>query len=1332
MKKTLSLILALLMTASSASFVFADEVEAIAAIDDEAVVEEEVVVEETEYDDAIRFLQAYKILQGKEDGLLHAEDGIKRYEMALLTGRVSTGWVDNKKWEDGIANNSKFDDLEGTAAEDFLGAISYADQKGIIEGYEDGTFKPEKGITYREALTMAVRTLGYQGLEWPWGYIEEAVSSGLTNGISGVAYTEEVNRGVISQIIYNMMFAKTKDGDTLAMRSFGVDFGWQNIIITANSKSTYEAKAGKTKVGVVGFKVLNDDGTLDDKTYYIQDAEGAYELGKVYNALFELDKDADFVNVIGSAAYAAEAIENKGLTDDEGVEYEDADFIGAFLDDYTLVSKYSASPVYINNSIVDELIVRNGTNDISVLEGYNYKKDMPYVVDWVTGNILKKQVDVDDLNGNFINDEFTYEIEWFYSEKLDGYYKLAYDYDYDVFEDDLFDDRSFGVTVGIQVMEEDDAAALKEAVKKAAAEYKDYDGYKIITEVPNTAYALLEAYDLDGDDYADYALYESYRFGKFEVSTDKCSKCDKDVEAYKFVTLGLAADSNKKYIVEGACDHHKIKDGKVGDLYSDSYVFAEGYEPSVDADGDYVEGYVIYGVNEGNNEIKIIKEIGKLGENDDIDSYYATGVVRGYSMNGDTVTIDDSVIKYDYSTLNGTAFVDVKGNKKSYTSAFDKLFNNFVEYVVVDGKLVYLKTIGGTDSNYIVVESYAGIDSDGYIVVNGYSTDKLEYDQFRIGSYNGWKRGDFFWYKDIIEDEFVKGAVYHITSADKDAENGVVYYVENLSHWNDKNFCWESESKVEAGKQIKITFNDAYRFVEIDGKTTTKRMSSDDKYIIIGDVKGYGNENNYGAPIQEKWSKFMPIYVYEGKVSLANDYTTWTVVGDSLVGKGDSSTFIIVNPTKIVGFDRDTTKTGFVAILEKKITERNYNGYGESYYLYGATQYTCEAFNLLSGKSDEVRVGTNIDLEEGRIYTTIDDTIIDIDGKQDMTWAEFKYDLVDLGAYTEKDLDIAEYRFFYDYVDGEQFMNYVDGKDDKKDFSSDIVAKELFGDGKTYSDLVEGLKVFYVATGDWDEIVDIKSISNTKDFKKYFDADDHIEMFVIYHVEDEKAVVYIEKSWNITHEDQNLVADASNRISVGTDIYDAFIDAKVDYSVVKETLGGKNTFYHDFVINNIEFFFNDGICDGNLHQTIEDGKWFFDYDNACDGETWNAEHKWSDGDVAAIVDSFDSAIYANHDMCHAGTNGAPCDMIKAVKVTNLNKKAIEYDEDYSIVDKEVEQYYYTLNFKTKTGSYNFVLKLVADSTTGELAVKFYQGDDADSTWIAGTPYDSTAYVTESK
>jgi len=217
-------------------------------------------------------------MKGMEDGLLHAEKAVERYQMALFTGRISTGWVDDDTWEDFDANDSGFADLKGTAAENVYGAMSYVSQKGIIEGYPDGTFKPEKVVTYREALTMAVRTLGYQGLEYPWGYIEKAVALGLTDGITDVAYTDVINRGVAAQIIYNAMFA---DNSKLALKNFNVAFGWADAIITStvindttvdkdgNSvRANYADEKYVTPVGYVAFQLVEKDGTLSKDIYY--------------------------------------------------------------------------------------------------------------------------------------------------------------------------------------------------------------------------------------------------------------------------------------------------------------------------------------------------------------------------------------------------------------------------------------------------------------------------------------------------------------------------------------------------------------------------------------------------------------------------------------------------------------------------------------------------------------------------------------------------------------------------------------------------------------------------------------------------------------------------------------------------------------------------------------------------------------------------------------------------------------------------------------------------------------------------------------------------------
>ena len=181
MKKILSLILAGLMTVSCAAFVAADD----------AAVEATNPVQ----DYAISFLETYGIYKGGE-GLTN-EDDIQRYQMALFVSRISTGWVDDATWEDGTANDSTFADINDEPANKYLGALSYANQNGIIEGYSATKFAPYDNITYRDALTMVVRTLGYKGLSYPWGNIEKAVELGLTEGVDA-AYTDVLTRGEVA------------------------------------------------------------------------------------------------------------------------------------------------------------------------------------------------------------------------------------------------------------------------------------------------------------------------------------------------------------------------------------------------------------------------------------------------------------------------------------------------------------------------------------------------------------------------------------------------------------------------------------------------------------------------------------------------------------------------------------------------------------------------------------------------------------------------------------------------------------------------------------------------------------------------------------------------------------------------------------------------------------------------------------------------------------------------------------------------------------------------------------------------------------------------------
>jgi hypothetical protein len=80
-----------------------------------------------------------------------------------------------------------FSDIAGENGNPFL-SIILAKAMGIISGYDDGTFRPDRIITYNEAITMLIRTFGLGGSAdadggYPKGYIEAADKAGMTANI---------------------------------------------------------------------------------------------------------------------------------------------------------------------------------------------------------------------------------------------------------------------------------------------------------------------------------------------------------------------------------------------------------------------------------------------------------------------------------------------------------------------------------------------------------------------------------------------------------------------------------------------------------------------------------------------------------------------------------------------------------------------------------------------------------------------------------------------------------------------------------------------------------------------------------------------------------------------------------------------------------------------------------------------------------------------------------------------------------------------------------------------------------------------------------------------
>jgi hypothetical protein len=1298
MKKILSLVLALLMSASAASFVGAAE-EAAIAPEDTAVAATTAVSDaeaeaQAQYADALALLGSWNILHGKGENNPAAADPIKRYEMALFVSRISTGWTDDSKWAvadqwyDRDHDTSGFDDLEGSGAINVYGALSYASQKGIILGYGNRKFGPEDGITYQDALTMAVRTLGYFNLAWPWGNIEKAVTLGLTKGIpSSVKYTDILNRGQVAQIIYNALFATTKDGDTLAARNFNGDLDWKTIIITVAGKGYFTTDNEKIPAGYLndkplGFRVVKENGELDSTPYWVKNAQSfKFEdrienyLGYAYKALFTVD-EGNLATVEMIKPLAEEPVWNWGVTNGD---YP----ITNYLSNYELVSKYNKN-TYLNswnsNYGYYEFIL------MDALQGKDSVKELgnKYGVDWSAakkGNILERVAKTDDADYVVeINGEKAYfKTAWYWNDVLNAYFHYVYK-----------DVDSKLEVVGIDILDEEDIAKMIGAVYTETVQAtKGSHGLKFITskDATKTAYASLIPFALNNSPRANYGIFEEYSLGQFTDAKIKCPKDDADKAGFKIYRLNSVSKiaetlfADKGYtdadwpnvyntnwtkttahegIYEGACDHSEYA----------FYWLNEEYGLPKPVDGSYV----IYSVDEGTGEIKIVKVIYDItNEKADATNFVATGVVRGYNIGTRTVTIGDKSYTFDYDSLKDvglkldTSKVD---RKAEFTYLFKTLFNQYVTYVICDGKLVHIE-LAGKSSDLIVVDSYAGLSSDGYIVVNGYDTKDLQYRQYRIGSYNGWVKGDYYYYPNqaTVDAAFVRGTIYTINSYN---EGDDVYYVSTVAlrylNPDDQTLNYDVDELIQKGiladgKTVTVTLNEGYKSFGGD----YSKAKSTDKYILICNplVNWYGKDffgNSTTNGVDAKYphdlegkdlyglagGDYAPIIVYVG-VGGAN----WTATGNP-VKTGDTTILLNVDFYGINGFNKDQYDISYVLFQTWDYETAAYDGANATgWYLLGASNYTARCFNLYTGA-----VGTytavNKDLRLGYAYPAIGKTIVN-----DVPYDAVRLNVALPGAYESG----SKYVFGHGTMKGYEDVLWSADKVSQKILSHNdkLVPATL---GKEVKGLTGGTSVYLVSTYDGlygGTKFELDKISD-KEFAAWLEKNNYDAATVSFwyvHTVGGNTVFYIAADGDaFIKEDYTL--KTSNLVDVTN-------DTTKDYAYIETILGGTQKEYVDdnekkytvdATIDNITLdFIGASVAEKktDTHHAIDTNDFHFGYMGYCDTEDWETDVTLSIADDANEYRIYGSIFTLEYDPHNI--DETVCDLIKAVKINLATEDA---------------------------------------------------------------------------
>lgn len=158
-------------------------------------------------EDKINSLIKNEVLSGYNDGTLKLQNSIKRSEFSSVLAKLL---VEEDEIED-YKGRSEFEDVEEKSwASPFINILF---DKGIANGYQDNTFRPNNDIGYDEMLVMVVKSLDIEieaaeGESWSEGYINKAKELGILDGLEIDDYSKKANRQKTFEIIYNTIEAK--------------------------------------------------------------------------------------------------------------------------------------------------------------------------------------------------------------------------------------------------------------------------------------------------------------------------------------------------------------------------------------------------------------------------------------------------------------------------------------------------------------------------------------------------------------------------------------------------------------------------------------------------------------------------------------------------------------------------------------------------------------------------------------------------------------------------------------------------------------------------------------------------------------------------------------------------------------------------------------------------------------------------------------------------------------------------------------------------------------------------------------------------------------------
>lgn len=258
-KRIISLVLALVMVLGTFTSVFAAEETKKAEVKEETKAEK--VEKVVGKDNKIQYIIDKKFVEGYEDGSMGYDKNIKRSEITKLlvfangnkelaerlqgTMKLYSD-VDTAHWANGVIN---------------VGSTVKSDANGIemLNGYPDGSFKPDNDVTYAELAKMLV-VLAKEDLtadmaknaKWAADWMTWAAQLGILDDVTVADSNKAATRADAFTMVYNALYAMKEFKRVPANEVRGIVSNLTNDKLTLNQDSEKEYKITGDTVIVEG------------------------------------------------------------------------------------------------------------------------------------------------------------------------------------------------------------------------------------------------------------------------------------------------------------------------------------------------------------------------------------------------------------------------------------------------------------------------------------------------------------------------------------------------------------------------------------------------------------------------------------------------------------------------------------------------------------------------------------------------------------------------------------------------------------------------------------------------------------------------------------------------------------------------------------------------------------------------------------------------------------------------------------------------------------------------------------------------------------------------